>query len=198
VDGANANGNSTWHIGDLFTAHSVFFVGGNENGNGGTALLSITNGGTVIVQNNGGDHSVTVGPSGTVTGNGTLTTPTEPTVDVKGTLAPSGTLSIGGSVYTSNLILENGAMTACNVTPQAADNVAISGTAALGGRLSVTMTGTFPRNITRFTLLHSSRTLTGTFGTGVSITYPPNEGFVPKITYDYVGNNVFLDLVFNQ
>ena len=44
-----AGSGSTWQIGDLNTLHSVLFVGGNENGDGGTALLSITNGGTVTV-----------------------------------------------------------------------------------------------------------------------------------------------------
>jgi hypothetical protein len=179
----------------------VLFVGGNENGDGGTALLSITNGGTVTVYNNGNENAVTVGLLGTLTGNGTITTVVEPTVDVFGTLAPSsGTLSIGGSAYTSNLKLESSATTACNATPQAADNVNVSGTALLGGRLSVIMTGTFTNGTTRYTLLHASGGLGNphtTFGS-VSIKYPPNQGFTPHITYDYVANSVYLDLVFNE
>jgi len=135
--------------------------------------------------------------SGTLTGNGTITTVVEPTVDVFGTLAPSsGTLSIGGSAYTSNLKLENFATTACNVTPQAADNVAISGTAALGGRLSVTMTGTFTScGTTQYTLLHAAGGLNGTFGSQ-SIKYPTNQGFTPNISYD--ANHVYLNLVFDH
>lgn len=188
--------NSKWNVGRINFLSSRLFVSGTENGDGGTGLLSITNGGAVIVTNNNSYASVTVGPSGTVTGNGTLATTSEPTVFVKGTLAPSsGTLSIGGSLSTSNLSLLNTAVTACNVTPSAADNVAISGTAALDGRLSVTMTGTFTCTTMRYTLLHSAGVRSGTF-LSVSINYPTNQGFVPHITYD--GNYVYLDLVFNN
>jgi len=170
-------------------------VSGTENGNGGTALLSITSGGTVQVYNNNTEYSVTVGSSGTLTGNGTITTPSEPTVDVFGTLAPSsGTLSIGGGAYTSNLKLESSATTACNVVPQAADNVAISGTATLGGRLSVTMTGTFTCGTT-YTLLTASGGRGTTKFQSYSITFPPGQNFSPQITYDT--NHVYLYLACN-
>lgn len=193
--------NSTWNVGRINFLSSRLFVSGNENGDGGTGLLSITNGGAVLVTNNNNYASVTVGSSGTLTGNGTLATTSEPTVVVKGTLAPSsGTLSVGGSLSTSNLILFNTATTACDVTPQDAPTtpqVDISGTALLDGRLSVTMTGTFTCATTRYTLLHSAGVLNGTFQS-VSINYPTNQGFTPHITYDYVGNRVYLDLVFNH
>ena len=192
VDGANANGNSTWHIGDLNTLHSVLFVGGNENGDGGTALLSITNGGSVTVQDNGNETSATVGPSGTVTGNGTLDTSSskfQQLTDVKGTLAPNWTLTIGG-----NLSLESSATMQCNVTPQnlGSVDVSVSATATLQthSHLSVTMTGTFTPG-QQFTLLHTASGVNGTFGS-YSITYSPVPTYTPVITYD--ANNVYLYL----
>jgi T5SS/PEP-CTERM-associated repeat protein len=189
---------STWQIGNADTASSRLFVSGSENGTGGTALLGISNGGTVKVVNNGGAISVNVGGSGTLTGNGTITTTNEPTVDVSGTLNPSGgTLTIGASGDTTNLSLESAATTECSVTPQAADNVAISGTATLSGRLSVTMTGTFTNGTTQYILLYAAAAngRIGTF-TSTSIKYPTNQGFTPNISYD--ANHVYLNLVFNQ
>jgi T5SS/PEP-CTERM-associated repeat protein len=190
-----AGSSSAWQIGDLNTLHSVLFVGGNENGDGGTALLSITNGGTVTVQDNGNELSATVGPSGTVTGNGTLDTSSskfQQLTDVYGTLAPNWTLTIGG-----NLRLESIATTNCNVTPQNSGSVdvSVSGTASLNGRLSVTMTGTFTCATTQYTLLYTAGTVTGTFSS-VSIKYPTNQHFIPNISYD--ANHVYLNLVFSN
>jgi hypothetical protein len=116
-----------------------------------------------------------------------------PLLLVKGTLAPSGTLTIVG-----NLALNSTATTLCNVTPGAADMVTVSETATVGGRLSVTMSGTFTSFNTRYTLFKVHGTLTGTFSNGVSIKYPTDQGFTPQITYDYDGNHVYLDLIFNE
>jgi T5SS/PEP-CTERM-associated repeat protein len=185
VDGQNQNGTkSQW------TVAGELEVGGVYNGRaGGTGLLSVTNSGKVTAA------TIHVWKSGTLTGNSTVSTTNTDGTTIEGTLKPNGTLTVGGNLRFNG----TAPMMQCNVVPTSADNVQVSsGTALLTGRLSVTMTGNFPSNITQFTLLHSSGTLTGTFGTGVSITYPPNEGFTPQITYDYVGNNVFLDLVFNQ
>jgi hypothetical protein len=172
---------------------ATLYVGGTINGQGGTGLLTVTNGGTVSA---GG---VYLYKSGTLTGNGTVSTTTTSGTTIEGTLEPSGTppnatLSISG---TGGLLLHSGATTLCNVVPSGADNVQVSATAALDGRLSVTMTGTFTCGTTRYALLHAGSTLTGSFSS-VSITYPTNQGFTPQITYDYVGNNVYLDLVFNN
>ena len=187
-----AGSGSAWQIGDLYTLHSVLFVGGNENGDGGTALLSITNGGTVTVQDNGNETSATVGPSGTVSGNGTLDTSIskfQQLTDVKGTLAPNWTLTIGG-----NLTLESSATMQCNVTPQnlGSVDVSVSATATLQthSHLSVTMTGTFTPG-QQFTLLHTASGVNGTFGS-YSITYSPVPTYTPVITYD--ANNVYLYL----
>src|SRR5207248_6659351 len=83
--------NSTWQVGYIFYPSGRLFVGGNESADGGTALLSITDGGIVRVRNNASGYSVRVGPSGTLSGNGTLdtTSSTVPLTDVKGTLAPT-------------------------------------------------------------------------------------------------------------
>ena len=153
-------------------------------GAGGTGLLTVTNSAAVTAD------SVHVYTSGTVTGNSTVSTTNGTTVE--GTIEPSsGTLSMGGG-----LSLQGSATTRCNVTPQAADNVSVSGMASLDGRLSVIMTGTFTCGTTRYTLPHASGGLSGTEFASVSIRYPTNQGFVPHITYD--GDYVYLDLVFNN
>ena len=115
--------------------YSSAFVGGTENGFGGTALLSITNGGLVRVQNNVAQPAVTVAPSGTLTGNGTLdTTNSEtPTTNVQGTLEPSGgTLTIDGDLNFNG----TAPLMVSNVVPASADNVYVSsGQASLNGKL---------------------------------------------------------------
>jgi T5SS/PEP-CTERM-associated repeat protein len=184
-----AGSGSTWTIGE---SYALLFIGGTDLDQGGKALLSITDGGAVIVPYGVGYYAVKVGLSGTVTGNGTLdTTGSTPALtDVLGTLAPSGgTLSISG-----DLTLESSALTACNVTPQAADNVDISGTATLGGRLSVTMTGTFTCGTT-YTLLTADGSRRETTFSSYSIKFPTGQNFSPQITYDT--NHVYLYLACN-
>jgi hypothetical protein len=124
--------------------------------------------------------------SGTLTGNGTVTT-TNGTTTVEGTLAPRGQLTIN-----SDLSFFGTPTMECNVVPASADNVNVSGTASLTGRLSVAMTGTFTAGTT-YTLLHAAGTVTGTFPI-VSIKYPTGGGqcFTALITCD--AHNVYLYL----
>jgi T5SS/PEP-CTERM-associated repeat protein len=174
--------------GATFTISGRAGVGGDQVTTGGIGLMSVTNGGTVSAA------TVRVFGSGTLTGNGTVTVASgSGTATFEGTLAPSGQLTISG-----NLTFDSTAATMqSNVVPAGADNVSVSGTATLTGRLSVTMTGTFTCGTTRYTLLHSQGVLSSFFSS-VSISYPTNQGFTPQITYDYVGNHVYLDLVFNN
>lgn len=165
-------------------------VGGTTSAAGGTGLLTVTNSGTVTAAN------VRVWDSGTLTGNGAVSTSNRTTVD--GTLSPRG----GGGTLT--LQLNGGATTQCNVTPQdpsTTPQVSVSAQVSLGGRLSVTMTGDFSSAPTRFTLLYGD-----TFDVNhnkfdsQSITYPTGQGcWVPQITYDYTGGHVhvYLDRVYN-
>lgn len=205
---------STWVIfGDECRGDAGLFIGCTATSDeGGTAFLDI-GGGTVVVSNLVNDpadarQAVKVGLSGTLTGNGTveLLGPGRlaRTMTVLGTLTPSGTLTIQG-----NLTLISKATTMCNVTPQAWDRIELSaaiqqqqvadgGYAHLDGRLTVIMTGDFSSGPTRFTLLHAESAIDpNTKFQSESIKFPTNQGFKPKITYDYVGNNVYLDLVFN-
>lgn len=150
--------------------------------------------GTVIVDGVSGG-ALTVGSGGAITATGQTFFSSLATV--RGTLAAIGGLKIYGNLSLSS---NNGsAVTSCNVTPQGADEVDVSGTALLGGRLLVMLSGTFTRGptcITRFTLLHTGVGRTGTFSGGVSIQgIPPDAPFTPQINYD--GNNVYLDLVFS-
>ena len=173
VDGTN----SQWTV----TANGLFYVGGSINGEGGTGLLTVTNGGTFTTSG-----IVHVYKSGTLTGNGTVSTTSGTTIE--GTLKPSG----GRLTVSGNLSFAGTApVMQCNVVPSSADNVDISGIASLGGRLSVTMTGTFTPGTT-YTLLHAAAGRGNTFFLSVSITFPPGQGWNPVIIYD--ANNVKLNL----
>ena len=163
------------------------YVGGTNTGAGGFGLLSITNGGAVNAA------SVYVWKSGTLTGNGTVSTTNGTTIE--GTVSPSsGTLTIGGDLF-----LKGGATTQCNVTPQdnpTSPHVSVSGQMSLDGRLSVTMTGDFSSVPTRHTLLHANSVDPDhRFFFSMSIKYPTDQGWSPKITYD--GGYIYLDRVYD-
>jgi hypothetical protein len=195
VDGAG----STWTISSPCGSAARLFIGGSLGASGddpgGIALLNVTNGGEVTVDNPANQTSVKVGISGTLAGNGTIKTIYHPpygldtVVAVSGTISPSWTLNIDGDLF-----LLSTATTQCNVTPDNLNmvDVDVSRTGNLGGRLSVTMTGTFTPG-TQFTLLHSQGLLSSRFSS-VSIKYPMNQGFTPVILYDYTGNHVYLYL----
>jgi T5SS/PEP-CTERM-associated repeat protein len=167
-------------------------VGGTTSA---TGLLTVINSGTVTAAN------VHVWDSGTLTGNGTISTTNETTVD--GTLAPKGggtALTIGG-----NLSLTSGAThgtTQCNVTPQdpsTTPQVSVSAQVSLGGLLLVTMSGDFSSAPTRFTLLSANSVAVGhpTFDF-TSITYPTGHCWHPAITYDSTNHfHVYLDRVYD-
>lgn len=190
VDGAG----STWTIGYYCGDFRLLVGASDANTDGGIALLNITNGGAVVVNNNSTfNNAVTVGLSGTLAGNGTLTingsTFFATQAIVRGSLAPTGTLHINGS-----LGLTQDATTVTNVTAEAADRTDVSSRARLGGRLLVIMKGTFTPATTRYTLLHADGFVEQAFRS-VSIQTPPNACFTPQITYD--ANNVYLDLAFH-
>ena len=191
VDGAG----SAWNL----TDEGKLLIGAPSFGSdGGTALLNVINGANIIITNSfAGANSVTVGTSGTLTGNGTLTVNGDGPnasrrVSVSGTLAPRGTFTINGTLAVNSL-----SSTECGVTPEAADRVNVSGIVNLGGRLSVTMEGTFTPAVTRYTLLYAGGGRHVNFPTfnSVSIKYP-NQFFTPHITYD--GDYVYLDLDFTE
>lgn len=193
---------STWTFSGCPDAR--LFVGGNNTGvnPGGIALLSVTGGGIVTVNNfTYALVSLSVGTSGTVTGNGKILLNGQSYLSrltqVSGTLAPHGNLEIVG-----NLNLPSTASTVQTVTPDSQDVIAVTtqpgtpaGLATVGGRLSVTMKGTFSPAVTRYTLLESDGVRDGMFSS-ISINFPPNQYFTPHITYDT--NHVYLDLDFTQ
>lgn len=193
---------SSWTIGNR---NSRLFIGGTNNATteGGTALLNVTNGATVTVNNPPpmalNSTAISVGISGTLTGDGTITANGTNYLNmlmaVKGTLAPSSELKL-----VSNVALDLNSTTVCNVTPEQTDIANVALQATLGGHLLVIMDGTFlPTGMTRFTLLHADGSLyPNQFFQSISIKYPVGQGFEPKITYDFVGKNVFLDLIFTQ
>jgi autotransporter family porin len=157
VDGTN----SQW------TLSGQLDLGGGSNASGGTGLMRITAGGAVSAV------SAHVWTSGTLTGNGTVGTTSGTTLE--GTLKPNRTLFASGSTMQ------------CNVTESSWDRAEVSGRATLGGRLSVTITGTFTTPAD-FPLLHAS-TLVGTFSS-FSATY--TRCLAPSIVYDYNNGYVYL------
>lgn len=172
------------------------FIGGTASNAGGTATLAVSDGATIYVINGADAPGVTVGLSGTLTGNGLLlltgATSSSKTAQVLGTLAPGRPLTIQGNLD----LRAPTANTVCHVTPQAWDSVSVTGTGAgsamLGGRLTVVMTGTFTPG-TSFTLLHAEAGLNETRFPSVSIiSLGSGGGFNPVINYD--ANNVYLYL----
>src|SRR5205823_3159161 len=92
VDGAG----STWAFSGSCVGQLII-SGASKYESGGTALFSVTNGGTVVFESNPSEsEAVWVGPSGTLTGNGTITatSPFRPTTFLKGTIAPTSQLFI--------------------------------------------------------------------------------------------------------
>jgi T5SS/PEP-CTERM-associated repeat protein len=173
------SGSAALREGGIWTVTGRFDVGGYIDTAGGVALLSIANSATVTAA------SVHVYNSGTLTGNGTVTTSDGTTIE--GTLTPSGgTLSFGGNLaFTSSGTME------CHVVPTSADKVDVSGQASLAGKISVTMTGTTFTAGSTYTLLDATN---GRFGTFQFISVKGGSGdcFTPIITYD--ASNVYLYL----
>ena len=175
-------------------------IGVNPSGaNGGMALLNVSNGGLVVVYNySSGDPAVLVGPSGTLTGDGTveMSSGSSTQMEVRGTLAPSSaTLTIGGDLTFTSAAPGDAPTMECTVTygdVTTTPKVAVSGTASLTGKLTLTMTGNTFTSSTAYTLLHSDGPRNNTFST-YSIKYGPNnQCFTPVITYD--AHNVYLYL----
>jgi fibronectin-binding autotransporter adhesin len=130
-----------------------------------TGPTSIT-GGTLSVNGALASSAVTVASGGKLGGTGTVGATS---VASGGTIAPGnsiGTLHING-----NLTLASGSTTAIEISPTAADQIAVSGTANLGGALAFTQgAGTYTAG-TDYKLITASA-VNGTFSniTGLSIT----------------------------
>jgi len=166
VDGVN----SQW------TVIGQLNVGGNNTTAGGTGLLTVKSGGVVTAA------SVHTYPSGTLTGNGTITvnSPSTPVVTIDGTLTPSnGMLTVNG-----NLTFSSSATMESHIVPASADSVSVSGAASLAGKISVALTGTTFTAGTTYTLLHSDAGLGNTQFQFVSIKGGSGNCFTPVITYD--------------
>ena len=181
------------------------FIDGVGDDPGGVALLSVTNGGLVDVHNLENQTSVKVGPSGTLTGNGTITTHgidrllhyLSYVTAIQGTFVPTGQFTITQDLAIAPSPSEGTLL--CNVTQGNAPKVAVGGEANLHGRLSVIMTGTFTNDITQYTLLEAAGGwyMSNTRFDDVSITYPTGQHFRPKIVYsDSVPTKVILQLTF--
>jgi|GEM_PF-2430811 len=171
VKGVGTHTQSQWNIfGDVSNGcpGAGLFIGctANSNGGGGTALVNVEYPAIITVLSFVDAPSVTVGKSGTLTGNGRLEvlgyTLSSQTATVLGTLAPTGTLTIEGNLDL-NANDTNTANTSFHVTPEAADSLQVKvndtqggGLVTLGGRVTVIITGTFTPPVS-FTLLHADK-----------------------------------------
>jgi T5SS/PEP-CTERM-associated repeat protein len=141
-------------------AGSTLTSSGTTNvGEAGAGTLNITDGGTVT-----SDGGTTVGPMGTLTGNGTLTTPT---LINNGTVAPAGPNDMTGTLTINGNYQQNpsGILDAEVGGPQSsqADLLNISGTATLSGALNLTSLNNFhPSPGDTYTIL-SAAGVTGNF-----------------------------------
>jgi hypothetical protein len=173
--------------------------------------VNVSYGAHLLVKNNNSDPNapgVEVGYSGTLGGDGSLTltgstsSTNNITAHVFGTLTP-GTANGRTLTIEGNLALDGNANTVFNVFSlpfgQGHDEVHVlqttgGGQARLGGRISVTMDGTFTPGGTPFLLLHADAGLNQTRFDSQSINQKQTTGpcFTPVIQYD--ANNVYLYL----
>lgn len=165
--------------GSTWTNNGNLYIGGTDSGAAGVGVVHIADEGTVNAD------SVTVWNPGTIGGNGLIQATNGMTIH--GTLMPEETLSVDG-----NLTLSANASTLSTVTPDAADNVIVQGSATVSGNLEVILTGGPFIAGAQYTLLQANAGLNGTTFSDVSITFPP--GVDGQVMYDT--NRVYL--VINQ
>lgn len=190
---------SDWEAINADTASGAFTLSSEISGGGtltktgaGALLLSGVNtltgtttvsGGTLNVTGSLADSATTVQTGATLGGTGTVGSLTA----LSGaTIAPGmsiGTLSVNG-----DLLLNAGSTLAIEVSPTDADYIIVTGTATLGGTLSLIATGGTYVLDTSYTLLSASA-LTGTFST---ITGFAGFGTLLDPTISYTGTDVIL------
>ena len=122
---------------------------------------------------------------GTLGGSGTLGSVT---IGPGGTLAPGN--SIGTVTVAGDLTMDSSSTYAVEVSPSAADETIVTGTATIAGTLTTSYSGGSYTSGTQYTLINSTGALSGTFAS-VSATNLP-YGFLADVSYD--PNNVFLTL----
>jgi hypothetical protein len=181
---------STWTL--TGSGNTRFWVAGFPSSDGGTAVVTITNGAAVIVDNPSPTTGAQVGVSGTLTGDGSLTINDvygngyqAKLLVIRGTLVPDKSLKIVANLFLSPT---GPAATVCNVTPAQTSEVGAE-LATLNGSLTVNCSGTFSHN-TQFRLLHCTGFVFNNTFASVTINY--SGRLLPYISYDYVGNNVYL------
>jgi autotransporter-associated beta strand protein len=127
--------------------------------------------------------AVVVNSGGTLGGTGTVGATT---VASGGTIAPGN--SIGTLHVNGNLTLASGSVTAIEISPSTADQIAVSGTAALGGTLAFNQGAGAYTAGTDFKLLTAS-SVSGVFSsvTGLSVT-----GLDANVTYSATAVNLTL------
>ena len=187
------SGNGTvWYLYDTppGCVGAGLFIGGNGSGAGGTGSVDVS--GEIEVTNRADAAAVTVRGSGTLTGAGVVSmgggsTGLSKTMNVAGTLSPGVGLEIRGNLdLTFN---GNTSNTIFHVTPTARDNIQVTnatggGTATLGGRITVLMSGTFTSLPATYNLLHSETGLNSTTFDTESITLPGGGCIAAEISYD--------------
>ncbi|MFD1490959.1 autotransporter outer membrane beta-barrel domain-containing protein, partial [Ancylobacter vacuolatus] len=191
------NANLVFNRSDSYTISGAITGDGTLTlSGGGTAVFAssysgtveLTNATTVLALDSTTEADFVVGSGGVLGGTGTVGSLT---MNAGGTVAPGyspGTLTVNGPVA-----FNTGAIYSVDVTPQGGhDLIVASGNVTLSSGASVKVVataGTYDRQST-LTILTTSGTVTGTFGTVSS-----NFAFLrPTLTYDL--HNVYLDLIY--
>ncbi len=153
-------------------------LNGTEWSLGGASSAMTTNVQAGTLRVNGSlTTGLQLGSGTTLTGTGTVvgnvTSPTGTTLSPGGSAAP-GTLTVTGN-YTQ----ESGSTLAIRTTSAAASKLAVTGTATMGGALSVTSTGSGYGDSTTYTILTATGGLSGAFTaiTGSDATLTPTATF---------------------
>lgn len=162
---------------------AVTFTNASPNFSGPVSI----NEGTLIVNGSiANSQLVTVLPSGTLGGSGTV----GPTTST-GTLDPGNGTTIGTLSVNGTLVLMAGSRTIINIAPLISDRIAVSGMATITGPLTIDPIPAFYGFSVDDTILTSSA-LAGTFFP-VTTTAP---SFVPTVTY--TGTDALLHIVISQ
>jgi len=201
-------------VGSFITLNNLLTVGGNnasttfagviQGGGGldkvGTGTLTLTNAGNIyggattvdqgilsVMGSIGSSSGVTINSGGTLDGTGIVSSVM---VNSGGTLMPGLPAAVGTLNISGNLAFQSGAVYLVQVTPGAASEANVSGTAMLAGTVEALFApGAYTAR--QYDILHAAGGLGGTTFTGATTANLP-PGFATALSYS--ATDVFLNL----